>query len=501
MSLSLSSFTEEEAILTPPPPYSPPEVEQPVVNNKSNNNNVEEGTAPQNELNFTFANYLRHPARFIGRQSIFNSFKGFLDTLSSQKKLPWRFGINLLYKLGLLKFYFVTFLYQIIAFGVQGEHIAYYITYILISLTGLIHGLYEVISGLYVNIKHWNERRMQLREIAPEDRPNQEAWTTTTTVEPLDLTYYQKALKVLKEYVLHSVGEFLLLPSVILSLYGFVNEKSWKFGDGIAGFNFIMFLYTMGMDAFYGKFYIIWLMQKIIRISYSKYDDLRDESEDKRSKAWRYFSPIYLTIPFAILIAIVHWFILGIIAVRITADNFSIEKDSSDTEPLTGSYNISPFTLYMIICSVYLPIASWIVYILLNKYWFLQIYSLINQFSSTEAIFIWTMPLSVKLFAFLRDPVAYIAVVFLMGPFIAFTAGTFLPDYDSPDYEVASGTRGAAESLGICFIVFFLLANLQATIIFTILVIIIIVLLTILLLFILSCITATERARRDTFGC
>ena len=501
MSLSLNSYEEEESTQTPPPAYSPPEVEQPVINN--NNNNVEEGTVEDAvvQYQFTFTNYLRHPGRFVGRQSILNSFKGFLDTLSSQKKLPWRFGINLLYKFGLLTFYFVTLLYQIIACGVQGEHIAYYITYILISFIGLIHGLYEVISDLYVNIKHWNERRKQLREIAPENRPNQELWTTTVTVEPLDLSYSQKALKVLKEYVLHSVGEFLLLPTVILCFYGFVNEKSWKFGDGIAGFNFMMFLYTMGMDAFYGKFYIIWLIQKIIRISYSKYDDLRDESEDKRSKAWRYMSPIYLTIPFAILIAIVHWFILGIIAVRISADNFSIEKDTSDTEPRTGSYKISAFTLYMIICSAYLPIASWIVYILLNKYWFLQVYSLINQFSSTEALLIWTMPLSVKLFAFLRDPIAYVAVVFLMGPFIAFTVGTFLPDYNSSDYEVASGASDAAGGLGVCFVIFFLLANLQATIVFTILVIIIIIMLTILFLFILSCLTAREKTRMDLFGC
>lgn len=390
-------------------------------------------------------------------------------------------------------------MYQIIAFGIQGRHIAYYITYILISVIGLIHGLYEVISDLYIKVKHWNKRRKQLREISPEDRPNQVAWTTII-VEPLDLTYNQKALKALKEYVLHSVGEFLLSPIVVLSLYGFINEKSWKFGDGIAGLNFVMFLYTMGMDAFYGKFYIIWLIQKLIRISYSKYDDLRDESKDKRSKAWRYISPIYLTIPFSILIAIAHWLIIGIIAVRISADNFSTEKDSSDTEPLTGNYNVSPFTLYMIICSLYLPIASWIVYILLNKYWFLQVYSLINQFSSTEAEFISTMPLSVKLFAFLRDPIAYVAVVLLMGPFIAFTVGAFLPDYDN--YELASGTSNAAGGLGISFITAFLLANLQATIIFTILLIIIIVMLTILVRLILACIFAPEEIERDfCFSC
>jgi len=112
MSLSLSSFNEEVAT---PPPYSPPAVEQPVIssnsdnnnstsnnndnsNSNNNNSNIEEGTvAALVQYEFTFTNYLRRPRRFVGRESIFNSFKGFLDILSSQKKLPWRFGINLLY--------------------------------------------------------------------------------------------------------------------------------------------------------------------------------------------------------------------------------------------------------------------------------------------------------------------------------------------------------------------------------------------------------------------
>jgi len=107
------------------------------------------------------------------------------------------------------------------------------------------------------------------------------------------------------------------------------------------------------------------------------------------------------------------------------------------------------------------------------------------------------MPLSVKLFAFLRDPKSYVAVVFLMGPFIAFTVGAFLSDYNSSDYDVASGTRSAAEGLGVWFIIFFLLANLQASIIFTILVILIII----TLLFILSCIASREENTRHTFCC
>ena len=379
----LAVYSEQEHN-TAPPPYSPREELQSV----SDDNNEE--STERNEITivqFTLTNYLHHPNRFVGTQSVKNSFKGFLDILFSHKKLPWRFSINLIYKLGLLIFYFVNFVYQTTAFAVQGDHLAYYITYIVISLIGLTHGLFEVIYDLYVKIKQWRERRRQLREIAPEDRPSRQAWTATVIVpvEDLNLSYNEKALDVLKDYILHSLGEFLLLPCVICSLIGFVTEKSWKFESTIAGFNFAMFIYTMCMDALYGKVYIIWLVQRIIRKSYNTYDDLRDESNDDGAKQWRCVSPLYLTIPFAVMVALLHWLMLAIVGIRIYVGEFVVDKDASDTEPKTGSYATSPYTWCMVFFSAYVPVASWVVYIILNKYWFLQLYSLINQFSTNEA--------------------------------------------------------------------------------------------------------------------
>ena len=45
------------------------------------------------------------------------------------------------------------------------------------------------------------------------------------------------------------------------------------------------------------------------------------------------------------------------------------------------------------------------------------------------------MPQSVKVMAFLRDPVAYIAVVFLIAPFIPFAVGAFLNDYNESNVQ------------------------------------------------------------------
>ena len=98
---------------------------------------------------------------------------------------------------------------------------------------------------------------------------------------------------------------------------------------------------------------------------------------------------------------------IGIIGVRIYVDNFTPDHDTSGTEPNTGNYTVASYTLYMIFCAVYLPIASWLVYIRLNKFWFYEIYSLINQFSATPADYIWTLPWNMKLTAFIVDSIIF----------------------------------------------------------------------------------------------
>ena len=66
-----------------------------------------------------------------------------------------------------------------------------------------------------------------------------------------------------------------------------------------------------------------------------------------------------------------------------------------------------------------------------------------------------------KLFAFIKDPLAYIAIVFLMAPFI-YAMAAYLVDYDGSKYEVASSASDAIHTLGPLFIGVFLLSNLQA---------------------------------------
>lgn len=76
--------------------------------------------------------------------------------------------------------------------------------------------------------------------------------------------------------------------------------------------------------------------------------------------------------------------------------------------------------------------------------------------------------------AFIRDPLAYFAVIFLVVPFIPFMVGAFLTDYtNNPDLKISDGARSVSTALGILLFFLFFASNAQAVIIFGILMVII----------------------------
>ena len=389
--------------------------------------------------------YLKHPRGFEGAQNATNSYRGLLDVLYKQKKLPFGFTKIIIYKLTLLIYFLTNFIYSIAAVSVQGEHVAHYIIYVLISLTGL---LFETIV-IAVDVHGATRQGMPVQT----DTQPREAWAANAGIRR---DYPRKAKSVLIDYVLLSLGEFLIYPILICTMYGFINERAWRFDNGISGFNFLFFLYSVIMDLVFMKIYMIWAVIRIIQATHRQY---RIPWEWKRC-----FTPVYLTIPFAILTALTQWFMIGIIGVRIYVDNFNPENYGSI--PNTGDYMVAPFTGYMIGFTLCLPLLSSIVYILLNKHWFYEIYTVIHQ-STTGRAESRTSQLSwnMKLLAFARDPLACLSIINLMVLFMVFTVGVYLPDYG---YEVATSARDAVEGLGTCFIILFLLSNVQAAIIFTI---------------------------------
>ena len=398
----------------------------------------------------------------VGTENASNSFSGLLDILYEENKLPWGFVKNMIYKLGLLIYYFANFVYFIVAVAVQRENLAYHLVYMFICTIGFLFELIVIIIDVR---KHFIQssavespvtsvRRNQVMDT----NQRRQAWTVQTQANE----YSYKAKTVFFNYVLLSLGEILIHPILICMLYGFINERAWRFDNGISGCNFLFFLYSVIMDAFYTKFYAIVLVIRVVTVSYAKYDQLLNPVVEWK----RYFTPIYLTIPLAFLTTLTHWLMIGIVGVRIYIDNFTLDADDTEISIRnTGDYWVAPFTGYMVACTLYLPIVSWIVYIVLNKLWFYELFSAINQMTNGAGQMPPRDSWNDKLFAFTKDPLAYITVVFLIAPFIAFTVGAYLPDYDNSDYEVSSSARNAIQGLTPCFLTFFLLANLQAVVI------------------------------------
>jgi len=187
-------------------------------------------------------------------------------------------------------------------------------------------------------------------------------------------------------------------------------------------------LYSIVVDAFCGKFYLIWLLQKVIKLSYNKHDYVQDEEADRKTKLCRCISPLYLMIPFAAVLTILHWIMLAIVGVRIYVDNFSVEKSNSkyEIEPITGSYASTAFTRFMIACTTYLPIALYVVYIILNKHWFYEVFSVIKQSSASE-VEVESIPPSIKFLSFVVDPSCCICFGYLSNSVIYILHGWSIP--------------------------------------------------------------------------
>ena len=483
-----------------------------------------DGTEPH--VKFTLSNFLKRKRKgkkneaFITRADMKNGFEGFkkffLET--DLKSLPCQSPcqsdvLKIIYKVGLLIFYVINFLYPIIVFAATAEHVGYNVVCGIISLIGLIYELFELIPDLYHRIKIWKQKRNQ---ITPEEMEQSSSKGSVTIIQSpqqenevggdheVRFSYIREAKFVLKKFVIDSLGETLLYPAIICNLYGFINERGWEFNSAVGVIDFLLLVYSLAMNAVYSKLFHVWMVQKLVRYSYTAYHGVVGKPKTLMDKLGEYFTPFGLSIPFSVMMVLMHWFVLAIIGVRIYVDNFSQEKlegtQQVQEKPETGDYKTTPYTRYMIFCGAYFPLASTLVYILLNKYWFLEIFQVISGYELWENY----IPTSVKWLAFLVDFKAYVAVILLMVPVIPFMLGAFLLDYNESDFEVEPEARAAAEILIICFSATFLLPNFQASIIFTIILIIILLIIREFLLVLGEClddVCCKKKRKNDTTCC
>ena len=369
--------------------------------------------------------YLRNPSHYQG-----TCFKRFLDNINK--------------KVILLIYYLTNCVYSIAAVSIQRDHYAYYLVYFFITMTGLVFEAVTIVTGI-LEIVHRSSR------IRGESLP-QEARATEHR------NYYRKAKAVFIDCVLLSLGELLIHPILVCTLYGFINERAWQFNSAIAGLNSLFFLYSLLMGFAFNVILVIHLVKTIIKAKYGTYTQSNVLVQPLQC------NKIYhLILPFATATASTQWAMIGITVVRMYVDSFTTEKDNVDCDLLnTGNYRMTPYTGYMIGFALCFPIFASVVFVLLNKSVIHRsTITCICRSESNTLKLLW----SIKLFAFIRDPIALLAVIVFMTLFIIFSVGAYLPDYDLSCYD---GARTAIEGLGACFIIYFMIFNLQATIIFVI---------------------------------
>ena len=400
-------------------------------------------------------------------------FKGFIDILYETKKLPWGFTKSTIYKLGLFVYFFLNFIYSVFIASVQGGQYAYCLVYMSISLIGFIFEFSVIITaltkGLTQSCDVKDDNHGKIQSYGDHDQHVND--------------YCRKGRSVLVDYVISSIGEFLIYPTLICVMYGFINERSWEFDNEISGYNLILLVYSVIMDALYMKFYLIWLVKRVLFISCAKYDELRVPSIFESLRVSEIKEREFIAFVLAIAIALVHWLMTAIIGVRIYVDNFVIEKDITNSSVNftmeddinssileTGDYRVAPFTGFMIACTIYLPIINWIVHIVHNGNSFYQVYSAIHQLNTgygadnADNIMPWKDTAHTTQLFLLYD----LAVVLLMAPFIAFTVGAYLPDYtyiyliySSEYYEEASSAVNVLQILNLYFILSFIFCNIE----------------------------------------
>ena len=257
-------------------------------------------------------------------------------------------------EVGLFIFFLANFIHSVVNFAVKQKPLVYNIACNIVASVSLIVSLCKLVCTLVRRCKTVQNSN----KIKPEDdkenkyltamKIEENAQTQDNPVQQMSENQLDSPT-IVKELIIKFLQEYFLYPVIICSLYGLVNEKQWQFDDTLAGYGFLLFLYSVCMDALYTKLKYVWVVQKLI-VSLSCND------EDTWKKVLiKSILPSLFIMPHIIIFALMYWVILMIIGVRIYVDSFSGEIDENvgnfsgqvNTSDM-GNYKVAPWTGYMI---------------------------------------------------------------------------------------------------------------------------------------------------------
>lgn len=189
----------------------------------------------------------------------------------------------------------------------------------------------------------------------------------------------------------------------------------------------------------------------------------------------RCITPLRFTPLFIILVIIMQFCMLGFVAIRVYADNFftQVNTTRNGTEymeeverPEVGMYHVNKHTWYTIVGGIVVPFLSVITYFIINQYWLWQPLHYTGNHTSRvvpKHSFIESMTNKDKWIIFAFDPAAWIAMVILLASFIAFCVFASGFDYDGSifDGRLPVWVYGAYFLCYIFMCFSFMIANIQ----------------------------------------
>ena len=338
------------------------------------------------------------------------SGKNLIAILVSTNKFPFGNKLKCIYDFFLITFYLANFTYSTVMFAIKRNHIAYNVVSIVISAIGLL--MKAVILLVNCCIKH-RRLHQQGENLAttPDENTHLRPGTRTHATEDLSKNghttvvhdsiqnnhdtrdHMKKERNIIVDCAIGLLGEILIYSSMICALYGFIDERGWKFDRAFAELDFTLLVYNIATDMIYTKLiYIGTLMKTAILLQN------QDQNSDQRNNTNNENQTNH------------H-------------ESFRNESEYCSEEPETGEYRTTPFTRYMIFCGFFLPVASTIQNILFMGWFTPLCESIVDRNSPWSVIFV-------------NEPLSNLFAPFLILSFTGFIIGAFLVDYSTEEYEL-----------------------------------------------------------------
>lgn len=420
--------------------------------------------------------------------------KAIKKAVELQSKIPHHVKLRVCWKILLLIFYIFQITYPLILFLAERQHILYNMICIGIGGIGFMLQILEF-DQLYTDLKEiWSTYKLPTCSCCKSECCK--CCGACKCKELLCACYKCKCCpSAVSELLSILFNEILLYVTLMCTLIGFINEKTWELRDSLNYIDCGLLFYSILMEVCVPRIYYLRWLCGAINTLLTEYFETRNIKWSCAEICNRCILPLRYTLIFVILVIVLQSFMIGLITIRIYADNFLsqfnitrnvteymddrlnitryvIEYIEDEIIPEDGAYHVNKYTWYAMTGGIVVPWLSIVTYFIINQYWLWQsLYYTGNDDSGfvPKNTMIGSMSTVDKWLIFVFDPVAWVAMTLLVASFIAFCVFASGSDYDVSIFHLPNWVYGTFILCYIFMCFSFMLANWQTMIFFCLL--------------------------------